>query len=68
MNAQEFLDHLIDQHIFGGKRLSLSEGTIAPMLTAAKMLVQLQEIAIPPEFAHHVEVSIRVRIHNLSWR
>ena len=66
MNAQEYLDHLIDQHNYGGKRFAPIDETIAPMLAAARMLVQLQEVAIPPEFAHHLEVSLRACIHNLS--
>jgi hypothetical protein len=66
MSAQEYPDQLIDQHIYGGKQLSPSDETIAPMLAATKMLGQLQEIALPPEFARHLAVSLRARIHTRS--
>jgi hypothetical protein len=65
MQTKEYLDHLIDQHISGENQLSPTDDEIAALLAAAKRLLQLQEIAIPSEFAHHLEVSIRARTHNI---
>lgn len=65
MQIEESLDHLIDQPISGENHLSPTENEIAALLAAAKRLIQLQEIAIPFEFAHHLEVSLRARIHTI---
>ncbi len=65
MQTEEYLDHLIDQHISGENQLSPTDDEIAALLAAAKRLLQLQESAIPSEFAHHLEVSIRARTHNI---
>ena len=66
MKAEEDLDHVIDQLLDGGKSVAPIDDTITPMLAAAKLLTQLQEIAIPPEFAQQLEVSLRARIRNRS--
>jgi len=66
MKVEEYLDHLIEQHIDGGKPCAPTDDTITPLLAAAKMLAQLQKIAIPPEFAHQVELSLRAWIRNRS--
>jgi hypothetical protein len=63
MPTEEDLDHLIDQHVSGENQLSPSDDEIAALLAAAKRLVQLQEIDIPPEFAHRMELSIRACAH-----
>ena len=70
MPTEEDLDHLIDQHVSGENQLSLIDDEIAALLVAAKRLVQLQAIAIPPEFAHRLEVSLRAcaHPHKLPWR
>lgn len=49
MDAEEYLDHLIDQQVSGENQLSPTDEEIAALLAAAQMLLQLQEIAIPPE-------------------
>lgn len=68
MNAGEHLDHLIEQHIAGEPQFSPIDEQVAPLLVVAQMVVQLQEIDIPPEFAHRVEMSLRTRAssHNLT--
>ncbi len=63
MPTEEDLDHLIDQHLSGENQLSSIDDEIAPLLAAAKRLVQLQEISIPPEFAHRLELYIRACAH-----
>jgi hypothetical protein len=63
MNAEEDLDHLSDQQVSRENQFSPSDDEIAVSLAAAWMLVQLQELAIPPEFAHRMEFSIRARAH-----
>ena len=68
MKAQADLDQVIEQHLSGSKPLVPGEETMAPLLAAARMLVQVQQLAIPPEFAHHLEVSLRARIRQLSWQ
>ena len=65
MKAEDDLDQLIEQHLSGGELLPHCAETMAPLLAAAKRLVQLQEMALPPEFAHHLEVSLRARIRHL---
>ena len=65
MNTEEYLDHLIDQHVYKEKQFSTSDDEVAVSLAAARMLVQLQELAIPPEFAHRMELYIRARAHAL---
>jgi hypothetical protein len=63
MHTEEYLDHLIDQHVSGGNQFSPIDDEIAALLAAAKMLVQFQEIDIPPEFAHRMELYIRACAH-----
>jgi hypothetical protein len=63
MHIEGYLDHLIDQHVSGENQFSPIDDEIAALLAAAKMLVQLQEIDIPPEFAHRMELSIRACAH-----
>lgn len=63
MPTEEDLDQLIDQHVSGENRFAPINDEIAALLAAAKRLVQLQEIAIPPEFAHRLEVSLRACAH-----
>ncbi len=63
MHAEEYLDHLIDQQVYREEQFSPSDDEIAVSLAAARMLVQLQELAIPPEFAHRMELDIRARAH-----
>jgi hypothetical protein len=63
MHTEEYLDHLSDQHVSGENQFSAIDDEIAALLAVAKMLVQLQEIAIPPEFVHRMEVSIRACAH-----
>ena len=68
MKAQADLDQVIEQRLSEGKPLVPGEETVLPLLAAARMLVQLQRIAIPPEFARHLEVSLRARMRQLSWQ
>ena len=63
MPTEEDLDQLIDQHVSGESRFAPINDEIAALLAAAKRLVQLQEIAIPPAFAHRLEVSLRACAH-----
>ncbi len=63
MNAEEELDHLIDQRVSRENQFSPSDDETAVSLAAAWMLVQLQELALPPEFAHRMDFSIRARAH-----
>ena len=65
MDDPEDLDHLIEQYISGGEQLSPVDEAIAPMLATAKLLVQLQTFALPPEFASRLEAFLRARIHKL---
>jgi hypothetical protein len=65
MQTEEYLDQMIEQHISEENQLSPTGDEIAALLAAAKRLLQLQEIAIPSEFACHLEVSIRARTHNI---
>jgi hypothetical protein len=63
MHTEEYLDHLSDQHVSGENQFSAIDDEIAALLAVAKMLVQLQEIDIPPEFVHRMELSIRACAH-----
>ena len=63
MRTEEYLDHLSDQHVSGENQFSAIDDEIAALLAVAKMLVQLQEIDIPPEFVHRMELSIRACAH-----
>ena len=51
MNTQADLNHLIDQRLSGEQQVSPIDEESAFLLVAAKMLVQLQEIALPLDFA-----------------
>lgn len=68
MNVEEDLDHLIDQLMEGEKLIASGDETSAPLLAAAAMLVQLQEVALPPAFARQLEAFLRTRIRSLSKR
>ena len=68
MKAQTDLDQVIEQHHPGGQLPVAGDETRAPLLAAARMLVQLQQIALPPEFARHLEASLRTRLRQLSRR
>jgi len=66
MESQEYLDHVIAQHISGENLGFPSDEQIPSMLAAAKRLFRLQEIALPPGLTHRVEVSLRTHIRNRS--
>jgi len=66
MKVEEDLDHVIEQHIDGRKPCAPIDDSITLMLAAAKLLRELQKIAIPLEFAHRVEVALRARLRNRS--
>ena len=68
MRTQADLDQVMEQRLSGGKPFVPGEETVLPLLAAARMLAQLQRIAIPPEFARHLEGSLRARMRRLSWQ
>ena len=61
MNPEEYLDRLIERRERGEGPLPVLTDTVAVSLAAASVLVQLREIAVPSEFAGHLERSIRAR-------
>jgi len=61
MNPEEYLDRLIERRARGEAQLPVTDNEVASSLAAAEMLTRLQAIAVPPEFARRLEVSIRAR-------
>ncbi len=61
MNPEEYLDRLIERREHGEGPLPVITDAVAVSLAAAEVLVQLREIAVPSEFAGHLERSIRAR-------
>ena len=61
MNPEEYLDRLIERRERGEGPLPVLTDAVAASLAAASVLVQLREIAVPSEFAGHLERSIRAR-------
>ena len=66
MNPEEYLDRLIERREHGEGQLAVINDEVAVSLAAAQVLVQLQEIAVPPAFAGHLELSIRARTRTLD--
>ena len=66
MHAEEYLDQLLDEHIYKENQFAPSDDEIAVSLAAARMLVQLQELALPAKFAHRLEGEIRIRARSQS--
>jgi hypothetical protein len=66
MNPEEYLDRLIERREHGETQIRVINDEVATSLGAAELLVQLQEIDVPPGFANHLELSIRTRIRNLA--
>jgi hypothetical protein len=61
MNPEEYLDRLIERREHCEGPLPVITDAVAVSLAAAEVLVQLREIAVPSEFAGHLELSIRAR-------
>jgi hypothetical protein len=61
MNPEEYLDRLIERRERCEGPLPVITDAVAVSLAAAEVLVQLREIAVPSEFAGHLELSIRAR-------
>ena len=68
MQAPADLDQVSERRLSEGQPLAPVQETKALLLAAARMLVQVQQIALPPEFARHLEVSLRARMRQLSWQ
>lgn len=59
MHPEEELDQLLDEQLLRGSQFAPSSEAVAASLAAAKMLVQLQELAPPARFEHRLEGKIR---------
>ena len=66
MKPEEYLDRLIERRENGMEPLPVANDEVAAGLAAAHALAQLNEIDIPPDFAHKLELSIRARTRDLS--
>ena len=67
MNLEEYLDRLIERREYCGEaQIPVANDDVAASLAAAKVLAQLQEIDVPPEFASQLELSIRTRACSLA--
>jgi hypothetical protein len=69
MKPEVYLDRLIEQREHGENPVASNDDMVAG-LAAADILTQLQEIKVPPEFAHRLESSLRAHIHSHdhSWQ
>ncbi len=66
MNPDEYVDRLLEQRERGEQQLPVITDEIAASLAAAEVLTQLQEIAVPPEFAGYLELYLRARARNVG--
>jgi hypothetical protein len=61
MNPEENLDRLIERREHGDGPFPAITDAVAVSLAAAEVQVQLREIAVPCEFAGHLERALRAR-------
>src|SRR5207245_8640088 len=66
MNPDEYVDRLLEQRERGEQQLPVITDEVAASLAAAEVLTQLQEIAVPPEFAGYLELYLRARARNVG--
>jgi hypothetical protein len=66
MNHEEYLDRLIERRAYEEVHIPVANDKVAASLAAAEVLAQLQEIEVPPGFAHRLELSIRTRARSLA--
>jgi hypothetical protein len=66
MNHEEYLDRLIERRAYEEVHIPVANDKVAASLAAAEVLAQLQEIEVPPRFAHRLELSIRTRARSLA--
>jgi hypothetical protein len=66
MNPEEYVDRLIERRERGEKQLPVITDEVAASLAAAEVLTQLREIAVPPEFAGYLELSLRARARSFG--
>ena len=66
MNQEEYLDRLIERREHGVEQVPVMNDEVAASLAAAEVLAHLQKIDVPPEFAGHLELSIRARARSFS--
>jgi hypothetical protein len=61
MNPEEYLDRMIERRQYGQAWLPGDDNEVAACLVAAETLTRLQEINVPPAFAHRLETYVRAR-------
>ena len=66
MKPEEYLDRLSERRERGEAQLPAIKDEGAARLAAVEVLTHLQECNVPPEFAGHLELSIRDRAHNVA--
>lgn len=66
MNPEEYLERLIERREHGERQFPMINDEVAASMAAVEVLAQLQEMKIPPEFASHLELSIRARARSLG--
>jgi hypothetical protein len=60
VKQEEYLDRLIERQDYQDHRYPVSNPEIIIILDAAQRLTRLREIEVPADFAHRLEVSMRM--------